>query len=58
MIPEHLTDELKKDNQFQKIDDVVVKEIMDLVNNELDNDQTLKEKIKNKLSKLKNVINQ
>ena len=50
MIPKHLTEELKKDNQFQKIDDDVVKEIIDLVNNQLDNDQTLKEKIKNKLT--------
>ena len=50
MIPKHLIEVLKKDNQFQKIDDDVVKEIMDLVNNQSDNDQTLKEKIKNKLT--------
>ena len=49
MLPKYITDELKKEDKFKNIDDSVVKEIMDLVNNELDNAQTLKEKFKNKL---------
>ena len=50
MLPKYITDKLKKEDKFKNIDDVVVKEIIDLVNNELDSDQTLKEKIKNKLT--------
>ena len=50
MIPEHIIESLKKEESYKDINDDVVREIIDLVNNEVDNDQTLKEKLKNKLA--------
>ena len=49
MISQKIIDDLKRQDRYKEINDDIIRDIISLVTSGVDNDQTLKEKIKNKL---------